>query len=44
MTIIKEEEIDNIALIRQSIAEVEAEATKNCAGTGRREIDKVTLS
>jgi hypothetical protein len=43
-TIIKNEEIDCIALIRQAIAEVETEATKNCAGTGRREIEKVILS
>ena len=40
-TIIKEESIDVISLIKQSMAGVEAAATMNCAGVGRREIDKV---
>jgi len=40
-TIIKGDNIDVISLIKQSMAGVGAAATMNCAGVGRREIDKV---
>jgi len=43
-TIIEDEEINNIRLIKESLKEVDVEAIKNCAGTGRREINQMNIS
>lgn len=43
-TIIHDEEINNIRLIKESLKEVDAEAIKSCAGTGRREINQMNIS
>ena len=39
--IVDKEDVEAVSLIKEALKEVTAEATMNCAGTGRREIDKV---